>query len=305
VQVSVKVAGGPASGQSVSVSTGQVVKIGRAESADFSVPGDSQMSPVHFSLTCDSRNCHLRAMDEGGDTLVNGQRVMRAVLKEGDRITAGATSFSVSAGDGETQQQTAGAPAPVSSPVAPQVAPTPPAQGPRTTAELCADLRIGEDAEHLLESDPSPPEFQETLIARELFPDAIRFLAYRLPKPKAVAWAVRCVRKASEQLPAKEAAALEAAERWLGDASDENRRAAQAAAEAAKFEGGASWIAMAVFWSGGSMAPPDQAAVPPPPGLTAEAISAALTIAAIGDEPKLAPDVNRAFLADGLEDVRD
>jgi hypothetical protein len=305
VQVSVKVAGGPASGQSVSVSTGQVVKIGRADSADFSVPGDSQMSAVHFSLTCDSRNCHLRAMDEGGDTLVNGQRVVRAVLKDGDRITAGATSFSISAGGGETQRQAAAAPAPASSPVAPPAVSAPPAQGPRTTAELCADLRIGEEAERLLESDPSPREFQETLIARELFPDAIRFLAYRLPKPKAIAWAVRCLHKVSAELPAGEAAALEAVERWLGDASDENRRAAQAAAEAAQFEGGASWVAMAVFWSGGSMAPPDQAAVPPPAGLTAEAVSAALTIAAIGDEPKLAPDVNRAFLADGLEDVRD
>jgi hypothetical protein len=301
VQVSVKVASGPASGKSVSVSTGQVVKIGRAESADFSVPDDSQMSAMHFSLTCDSRNCHLRAMDEGGDTLVNGQRVMRAVLKDGDRIIAGATSFSISAGGEEAQQQSAAA----SSPVATQAAPTPPAQGPRTTAELCADLRIGEDAERFLESDPTPREFQETLIAQGLFPDAIRFLAYRLPKPKAVAWAVRCLRKASAELPAGEAVALEAVERWLGDASDENRRAAQAAAEVAKFEGGASWVAMAVFWSGGSMAPPDQGAVPPPPGLTAEAISAALTIAAIGDEPKLAPDVNRAFLADGLEDVRD
>jgi len=305
VQVSVKVASGPASGKSVGVSTGQVVKIGRADSADFSVPDDPQMSAMHFSLTCDSRNCHLRAMDEGGDTLVNGQRVVRAILKDGDRITAGATSFSISAGSGQAQQQSAASPVPAPSPVAPDAPPPLPAQGPRTTAELCADLRIGEDAERLLESDPSPREFQETLIARELFPDAIRFLAYRLPRSEAVAWAVRCVRKANAELSVKEAAALEAAERWLGDASDENRRAAETAAEAAEFEGPASWVAMAVFWSGGSMAPAGQVAVPPPPGLIAEAVSAALTIAALGDEPKLAPDVNRAFLDDGLEKVRD
>ena len=56
---------------------------------------------------------------------------------------------------------------------------------------------------------------------------------------------------------------------------------------------------MAVFWSGGSIAPEGQADVPASRGLTAQAISAALTIAAVEDEPQLAPDKFRAMLEAG------
>jgi len=322
VLVTLKVAGGSASGQSFDVRSGQVVRVGSSETADFAVPGDAAVSALHFSLTCDSRHCYLRVLDTGGDTLVNGQKVARAVLNVGDRVTAGQTTFTVceEAEPAPSPAAAEPAPPPVAAepvPQPPEVAPAPPvaaavavesavaeAAAPQTAGELCRDLTLDEEALKLLRPETTPGEFLSRLIEKELFSDALRFVGHWLAKPQAIRWARDCVLAAAPgELPAPEAVAIEVVNRWLEDPTEESRRAAQDAAEAAQYNGPASWVAIAVFWSGGSIAPVGESVVPPSKGLMAQAISAGLTMAAAADPPQAGARY-RAMLDAGRQVLR-
>jgi hypothetical protein len=139
-------------------------------------------------------------------------------------------------------------------------------------------------------------------VKTEQFPDAARFLAHALPKREAVWWACLCARQAAgANLPAKPAAALQAAERWAADPSEDNRRKAQAAAEAAEMGTPAGCAAMAAFWSGGSLGPPNVPAVPPGEFLTAHGVAGAVMLAAVLTQPEKAPEKFRKFFALGVE----
>jgi hypothetical protein len=142
----------------------------------------------------------------------------------------------------------------------------------------------------------------EPLVAAEAFPDAIRLVAQSLPKRQAVWWACLCVRKVAGASPADGTlAALGAAEAWVIDPSEENRRAALPAAEAAGYGTAAGCAAAAAFWSGGSLAPPNLPAVPPGEHLSAHGAASAVMLAAVATEPEKAPEKSREFLRLGVE----
>jgi hypothetical protein len=172
----------------------------------------------------------------------------------------------------------------------------------KTAAEVCKHFQLGDEAKKLLRDGMTPRQFLDVLVQKEQFPDAARFLAHALPKREAVWWACLCARQAAgSNLPAKPAAALQAAERWTADPSEDNRRKAQAAAEAAEMGTPAGCAAMAAFWSGGSLAPPNVPAVPPGEFLTAHGVAGAVMLAAVITQPEKAPEKYRKFFALGTE----
>jgi hypothetical protein len=67
-------------------------------------------------------------------------------------------------------------------------------------------------------------------------------------------------------------------------------------AKEAKFETPAAWAAVAAFWSGPSMAPPDLPAVPPAPHLTGVAVFGAVTLAAVQTEAALADEKRQRYI---------
>jgi hypothetical protein len=146
----------------------------------------------------------------------------------------------------------------------------------KTAAEVCKHFSLGDEAKKLLRDGLTPRQFLDLLVQKEQFPDAARFLAHALPK-------------------------REAAERWAADPSEDNRRKAQAAAEAAEMSTPAGCAAMAAFWSGGSLAPPNVPAVPPGEFLTAHGVAGAVMLAAVLTEPQKAPEKYRKFFALGVE----
>ena len=93
---------------------------------------------------------------------------------------------------------------------------------------LCERAKLGEGAKALLKDEHTPRQFLELLIGKELFLDAIRFLAFALPKREAVGWGCLCVRYS---LGTEEAAKISetqvAVERWVSNPDEGNRRAAQ------------------------------------------------------------------------------
>jgi hypothetical protein len=167
-------------------------------------------------------------------------------------------------------------------------------------APLAARFKPGEMAAKLVKPDQSAGELLDALSAAGLFADAVRLLAWALPRREAVGWACECVRTAlPEGAPAAEAAALAAASRWVEAPTEENRRAAFAAAEAVEFGPAAAHAALAAFWSGGSLSLPKLPVVPPPEHLLPTGVVNAVTLAALEREPDRAEEKYQRFLALG------
>jgi hypothetical protein len=174
----------------------------------------------------------------------------------------------------------------------------------KTAQEIGAHLELSQEAAGLLEEKMTPRAFLDRLVGKEQFPDAAGFLAHALPKVEAIKWACVCASLgASDEAEAEISPALQAAVRWVGAPTDENRRAAMAAAEKEGFGTPGACAAQAVFFSGGSMAPPNVPEVPPGEFLTAKAVACAVMLAAVMNEPEKASEKYRDFLRRGIESV--
>lgn len=168
---------------------------------------------------------------------------------------------------------------------------------------------LGEDARGLLPGATAPEGFVDSLIQAGLFDDAERYLANAMRPREGVWWACLAARAFAEfggQLSPADQAALAAAEAWVFKPDEDNRRAAHERAMATQFSNPAAWAAMAAFWSGGSMAPPNLPAVPPPPNAFGRAVWGAVAIA-VGMNAKSPADLearHRRFLAEGFDIAR-
>lgn len=148
--------------------------------------------------------------------------------------------------------------------------------------------------------DTSSSEAVEFLAGKGLYTDAVRLLAHLLPKREAVWWAWVSVRRAPDAHPsAEESASLQATEKWLTQPTDENRRAAMAAAEKAQVGTAAGCTGLAAFLSGDSLGPPGAHPVPPGEHLAAKTVANAIILAAVANAPEKATETLRAFLGDG------
>lgn len=147
---------------------------------------------------------------------------------------------------------------------------------PPKAAAICAQFELGEDACALLEPDDSADYFLTTLIENRLFVDALRFTAYRFSKREAVWWGCLCAWEVCRPKPKQVVStALQACALWVKDPSEENRRATQAAGDAALGTPAGS-LALATFLSGGSMSEPNLPVVEPGPLLTAKLVAEAV-----------------------------
>ncbi len=161
---------------------------------------------------------------------------------------------------------------------------------------------MGDESQSLVKPAMHPVDYVSLLMEKKLYPDAVRFLAHALPKREAVWWAWMCARRTTgESAPAKIKVSLSATEKWIAQPTDENRRAAMEAAEAADFGTAAGCAGLGAFFSGDSLAPAGAPAVPPGEYLTAKAVSGAVIFAAMGGEPEEAPEKFRSFVSQALE----
>jgi hypothetical protein len=145
---------------------------------------------------------------------------------------------------------------------------------------------LSAEALALIAGCPDTPAALEVLETGGLAADAVKLVAHALPRREGVWWACMCARATMPgDLQAADRAALDAAETWVRKPSDENRRAAFAAAEQARFGTPEAWAGVAAFWSGDSMAPAGQPAVPPAPHLAGLALAGAVTLASVRADP--------------------
>jgi hypothetical protein len=171
----------------------------------------------------------------------------------------------------------------------------------RTVSELLVATEATPALLEAVEAAPDPPALLTSLLEAEAFPDAVAFLAHALPRREAVWWAWLCAREAAGDSPAPEVTAiLEATHAWIAEPHDARGRAAFERAEAAGV--GTPWglAALAVFFSGSSVAPETVQPVPPGPYDAAKAVAGAVALAAAEARPDDAAGALRDFVEKGM-----
>jgi serine/threonine-protein kinase len=98
--VVLKVTSGPHSGQEYLIDQTETIMVGRSSRVQIPMVKDLLLSREHFQLDSQPPLCHLVDLGSTNGTKVNGLRVERVVLREGDVITAGDSAFSVHFADG-------------------------------------------------------------------------------------------------------------------------------------------------------------------------------------------------------------
>jgi hypothetical protein len=171
----------------------------------------------------------------------------------------------------------------------------------QSSAEICQRFEPGEAAAALVDSHTEPHAFLSELRAQQLYDDAYAFLAHGLPAREAILWCRSCVREACPEPSPPEQAALDAVDQWLDEPSDELRRAAMQAAETATFRTPAGCCALAIFFSDGSIAPPDCPSVPPPEGMAARTVASTVALCGLSVAPDRAAQIADLFVARGVE----
>lgn len=159
---------------------------------------------------------------------------------------------------------------------------------------------LSTDAAMVLTNVTQVPDALQRLEAGGFLVEAARLVAHALPKREAVWWACMCaVHTAPPDLPENDRLARELAEEWVRQQTDKPRRDAMAKAEAGDFATPEAWAAVAAFWSGDSMAPEGQAAVPPAPHLCGTAVAGSVVLAAVRGDPLRQPARLKRFLESG------
>ena len=182
----------------------------------------------------------------------------------------------------------------------------PPAAQPRPArlaADLAKPLPLSDAAKALLTPAQSASQYFTALAGQPpLAEDAIRFLAAALPKREAVLWAAACVKSVVTKPTPGEAKAISCAEAWVREGSEANRRACEAAAQAAGTDTAPGWVARAAFWSGGSLSAPHLPPAPPRDDLTGVGVTAALLMAAAAN-PERMTETRTRFVSIGADVV--
>ena len=171
-----------------------------------------------------------------------------------------------------------------------------------SAADAAKSVALTPEAKALLQPGASAADFLTALTAAGLMRDAVAFMAQALPKREAVWWACLAARTLVDtETPPPVVAALEAAEAWVYQPTDELRRAAMDRAQATNFAHPGIWAAVAAFWSGGSMAPPNLPAVPPAEHLTGYVVGSAVNLSAVMRQPERADEKLRGFLRQAVD----
>lgn len=171
----------------------------------------------------------------------------------------------------------------------------------RPPVAVCEQFELTEEAQAISPEGLTPEQFLGRLIEGKHYADATNFLAHALPPREAVWWASLSTRAGSADIDSKNAEVLTLAERWVRDPSDDNRYAAFAAAQEAGLNSPASFVGVAAYMCGKSIAPAEMEAVPPPEGVTGTMAACAVILSAVTPDPLKAGEKYQQFLAKGME----
>jgi hypothetical protein len=158
-----------------------------------------------------------------------------------------------------------------------------------TVKELSETADLSAAARALVKEDSTPSAYLESLEQQQLFQDAIKFQTYKLSTDSGIKWAIACIKELrSPESKQQKDEPLDAADQWVKFPGDPTRWAAKKASDKTEKNGPSNLVAMAVFFSGGSMAPPGAPETPPPQYAAQKFISGSVLVTVVSHEPKKA-----------------
>ncbi len=178
-----------------------------------------------------------------------------------------------------------------------------------TTSELATIAKLSEPALALLRDDLGPSKYIALLSENKLYKDAVKFYAHGMPPKVAINWGLMCSKELGDPATEeKRKPSVTAVENWLKTPEDATRWEAKKVADKSGMETSADCMAMAVFFSGGSITPPEKNApeVQPAPYMSNKFVAGGIEIAVVSFEPakkeerfQKALDLGRAQLQGG------
>lgn len=167
-------------------------------------------------------------------------------------------------------------------------------------AKLNPHLALSPEATAATEGCAQVADALARLEAAGFLTEATRLMAHALPKRETVWWACMCAtHTAPADLPAADRSAREAAEDWVRHQTDKTRRIAWDLAQASGCGTPEAWAAIAAFWSGDSMSPEGQPAVPPEAHFPGLAAAGAVALASVRGDATRREARLRRFLESG------
>ncbi len=168
--------------------------------------------------------------------------------------------------------------------------------------DICSKFSLEDKkSQEILDTNIGVSEFLEALRNKGLYRDAIRFLSHALPKREAIWWSCVCIRSSDIILEKQNLDSLETTEDWVRTLSEENRLKARDAALIEKLETPTSWAAISAFWSQGSIAPPSAPIVLASESLSPNAVSGAIILAGVLQNPQNSSTKYENFLQKGID----
>jgi hypothetical protein len=169
-------------------------------------------------------------------------------------------------------------------------------------ADLCKYFTLSEGGRSALQPEMMPDQFAQELFRQQHHPDAVQVLAHYMPKRQAVFWALSCVKLTLEDPPAETDNAVKTTEKWISDPTEEHRKAALKAADAADAGTPAGCTALAAYYSDGLPKTEDPKQNARAYFLTSKLVAAAVLLAATADPDQMFARF-QTFLEKGLEIV--
>lgn len=154
----------------------------------------------------------------------------------------------------------------------------------------------------------SPPQYFDDLLNQQRFREAVLFVGHALPRYEGIVWAAQALREFAEKNPPDDSrrSMMTSIMRWIDNpADDQLRRELWDVASVASDDTPETFLASAIYFSGGSISPPDQQAILPAPEASARfATGSVLAGAFATDEPdhllRRAAELGAAIAAKGL-----
>lgn len=167
---------------------------------------------------------------------------------------------------------------------------------------LAAMAKLGDEARALVKPGITVRALVTALVDGGLLNDALKLMAYALPKREAVWWACLCARQAQPEPPIEaDLEIIKASEAWVYRPTDQSRRGVMDLALKTEFNRAAHWPAAAAFWSGGSIAPLNSPPVEPDDSLTGNGVVGAVLLSLVQPDASAADKKRQHFMALALD----
>ncbi len=137
------------------------------------------------------------------------------------------------------------------------------------------------------------------LVGSDQLQAAVKFLALGLPKRESIWWSYICSKETTNDKDSDISnKTIDTIEKWVKQPNEDLRRNAGKLAETLGLYVPLGWVATALFWSGGSITPPDKPAAEPESFMCGEAVANAISLAAEQSEDSI--DKMKLYLKRGL-----